>query len=165
MLQHVVSLTPAVAGIASVFVTCHGRHIDPLLSHVAIPLPNGSITKIRVQKKITDFFSIKRAPVVGKTVKVQQKLTKYFSMRPKAGRPGAEAPRSHRRRHRVHHHHHRHHHLTMSIQCRTRSHHHHHCPAGCSPIFPLGKVLRLPLIDGVANIVPIRAGLNVKSLK
>ena len=105
MLQHVVSLTPAVAGIASVFVTCHGRHIDPLLSHVAIPLPNGSITKIRVQKKITDFFSIKRAPVVGKTVKVQQKLTKYFSMRPKVRRPGAAAPRHHHRRHHIHHHH------------------------------------------------------------
>ena len=105
MLQHVVSLTPAVAGIASVFVTCHGRLIDPLLSHVAIPLPNGSITKIRVQKKITDFFSIKRAPVVGKTVKVQQKLTKYFSMRPKVRRPGAAAPRHHHRRHHIHHHH------------------------------------------------------------
>ena len=105
MLQHVVSLTPAVAGIASVFVTCHSRHINPLLSHVAIPLPNGSITKIRVQKKITDFFSIKRAPVVGKKVKVQQKLTKYFSMRPKVRRPGAAAPRHHHRRHHIHHHH------------------------------------------------------------
>ena len=162
MLQHVVSLTPAVAGIVSVFVTWCSRFAN--LRDVAIPLHNGRIFKISAQKKITDFFIIKRAPAVGKKVKVQQKLTKYFNLQPKAGRPGAEAPRSHRRRHRVHHHH-RHHHLPMSIQCRTRSHHHHHCPAGCSPIFPLGKVLRLPLIDGVANIVPIRAGLNVKSLK
>ena len=163
MLQHVVSLTPAVAGIVSVFVIWCSRFAN--LSHVAIPLHNGRITTVKVQQLLTKYFSVKvKAQQKGK-VKVQQKLTKYFNLQPKAGRPGAEAPRSHRRRHRVHHHHHRHHHLTMSIQCRTRSHHHHHCPAGCSPIFPLGKVLRLPLIDGVANIVPIRAGLNVKSLK
>ena len=163
MLQHVVSLTPAVAGIVSVFVNWCSRFAN--VSHVAIPLHNGRITTVKVQQLLAKYFSVKvKAQQKGK-VKVQQKLTKYFNLQPKAGRPGAEAPRSHRRRHRVHHHHHRHHHLPMSIQCRTRSHHHHHCPAGCSPIFPLGKVLRLPLIDGVANIVPIRAGLNVKSLK
>ena len=84
MLQHVISLTPAVAGIASVFVTCHGRHIDPLLSHVAIPLPNGSITKIRVQKKISDYFVQKKIgkKMIGKLA--QKKISDYFIVRPKA---------------------------------------------------------------------------------
>ena len=69
------------------------------LGDVAIPLHN---KKNYVQTKITDFF--KRAPMGGKRVKkVQQKLTKYFGMKPKKARPGATAPRHHRRRHRTHH--------------------------------------------------------------
>ena len=97
MLQHVVSVTPAVAGIVSVFDACRSRFSN--LSHVAIPLPDGRITKVKVQQPLTKYFIVKvKAQQKGK-VKVQQKLTKYFSMRPKAGRPGAEAPRRHRRRH------------------------------------------------------------------
>ena len=151
MLQHVVSLTPAVAGIASVFVTCHGRHIDPLLSHVAIPLPNGRITKIRVQKKITDFSSIKRAPVVGKTVKVQQKLTKYFSMRPKVRRPGAAAPRHHHRRHPSHHHHPS---PAASVSHSITSQS--SLPPLAVALFPLGKVRVYRIVD----ITPVRASID-----
>jgi hypothetical protein len=93
MLQHVVSVTPVVAGIAA----CRIRFLN--LNHVAIPLPDGRITKVKVQQPLTKYFIVKvKAQQKGK-VKVQQKLTKYFSMRPKAGRPGAEAPRRHRRRH------------------------------------------------------------------
>ena len=147
MLQHVVSLTPAVAGIASVFVTCHGRHIDPSLSHVAIPLPNGSITKIRVQKKITDFFSIKRAPMGGRRVKVQQKLTKYFGMKPKKARPGATAPRHHRRRHRTHHHHP---HVAAASHSITSPP---SMPHGLQPSFPLGEA-------DLRWITPTKVGLK-----
>ena len=149
MLQHVVSLTPAVAGIVSVFVIWCSRFAN--LSHVAIPLHNGRIFKISMQKKTTDFFMVKRTPVVGKKVKVQQKLTKYFSMRPKVRRPGAAAPRHHHRRQHIHHHHPLPHsfsealdHITVSIAPRAVA------------LFPLGKA-RWYRTDG---ITPIRASID-----
>ena len=163
MLQHVVSLTPAVAGIVSVFVIWCIRFAN--LSHVAIPLHNGRITKVKVQQLLVKYFSVKvKAQQKGK-VKVQQKLTKYFNLQPKAGRPGAEAPRSHRCRH-----HFPHHHLPMSLQCRTRSHQHHHCPTGCIPPFPLGNAevgsfLHLLGKAPIKPIKPTRASLNVVPLK
>lgn len=121
MLQHVLSLSPAVAGIARVYVTYCSRS-----SHLAIAIPLHN-DKIRVQKRITDYF--RRAPVVVNRVRVQQKLTKYFNPKPKAGRLGAAAPRHHRRRH----------HASSSspptqLQCRTRSHHNHQFPTGCGPL-------------------------------
>ena len=93
MRQHVVPVTRGVAGRAARGIRFRTR------SRVAIPPPDGRITKVKVQQPLTNYFIVKvKAQQKGK-VKVQQKLTKYFSMRPKAGRPGAEAPRRHRRRH------------------------------------------------------------------
>ena len=118
------------------------------LGDVAIPLHD---KKNYVQKKITDFFSIKRAPVVGKTVKVQQKLTKYFSMRPKVRRPGAAAPRHHHRRHPSHHHHPS---PAASVSHSITSQS--SLPPLAVALFPLGKVRVYRIVD----ITPIRASID-----
>ena len=54
------------------------------MNNVAIPLPNGRITKIRVQKNISDYFVQKkiRKKMIGKLV--QKKISDYFIVRPKA---------------------------------------------------------------------------------
>ena len=118
------------------------------IGDVAIPLRNKDNY---VQKTITDFFSIKRAPMGGKRVKkVQQKLTKYFSMKPKKARPGATAPRHHRRRHRNHHHHPPIAAASHSITSPPSM------PHGLQPSFPLGETdLRwiTPIIVGLKPTV------------
>lgn len=114
---------PAAAGMSSLsrgFVACCSRFAN--LSYVAIPLRDKRVT----QRKLSDYFAITRVYKGCKNVKVQQQLTKYFTLKPKADRAGAVAPRCRHRRHRRHRHHHHLLHIFNAAVARLTM--------GCSPL-------------------------------
>ena len=114
---------PAAAGMSSLsrgFVACCSRFAN--LSYVAIPLRDKRVT----QRKLSDYFAITRVYTGCKNVEVQQQLTKYFTLKPKADRAGAVAPRCRHRRHRRHRHHH---HLLHSFNAAVAR-----LTMGCSPL-------------------------------